>query len=270
MPPRGGSEDVRYLAVWSSVSSTEGPRQQTNLAHVAVVLVHLLNVSVDDFQSDELIVLRGTSSNEEERGITPVDYFRICRSVLAAGREMRATPCPPLYSKKLHILVRRASTSCETSLMIFPFSFGESVVNHFASLCGPLSTCCGGEGASHRSGFLRLCPAERAGSDSCDRSVSSAGTHERSCADSLDGHLCDGLCDGGDEGMRFSTTERQEVRAVPVVSKWMVYADAQSLQTGGSGLTSGECRSSGAGGCGCGCGFASWQGRGPMASMIPL
>jgi hypothetical protein len=29
--------------------------------------------------------------------------------------------------------VRRASTSCETSLMIFALSLGESVVNHFAN-----------------------------------------------------------------------------------------------------------------------------------------
>ena len=45
----------------------------------------------------------------------------------------------PLYSKKLHILVLRARTNCETSLMIFAFSFGDSVVNHFASLCASLS-----------------------------------------------------------------------------------------------------------------------------------
>jgi len=32
----------------------------------------------------------------------------------------------------LHMRVRRASTSCETSLMILAFSLGESVVNHFA------------------------------------------------------------------------------------------------------------------------------------------
>jgi hypothetical protein len=30
--------------------------------------------------------------------------------------------------------VRRDSTSCDTSLMIFAFSFGDRVVNHFASL----------------------------------------------------------------------------------------------------------------------------------------
>lgn len=39
----------------------------------------------------------------------------------------------PLYSKKLHILVRRPRTSCVTSFTIFPFAFGGIVVNHLAS-----------------------------------------------------------------------------------------------------------------------------------------
>jgi hypothetical protein len=39
---------------------------------------------------------------------------------------------PPLYSRKLHMRVRRARTSCETSLTIFAFSLGDSVENHFA------------------------------------------------------------------------------------------------------------------------------------------
>jgi hypothetical protein len=41
----------------------------------------------------------------------------------------------PLYSRKLHIRVLLARTSCETSLTILAFSLGESVVNHFASRC---------------------------------------------------------------------------------------------------------------------------------------
>jgi len=40
----------------------------------------------------------------------------------------------PLYSRKLHIRVRRERTSWVTSLMILAFSLGERVVNHFASL----------------------------------------------------------------------------------------------------------------------------------------
>ena len=38
----------------------------------------------------------------------------------------------PLYSRKLHMRVRLARTSCETSLMILALSLGESVVNHLA------------------------------------------------------------------------------------------------------------------------------------------
>jgi hypothetical protein len=38
----------------------------------------------------------------------------------------------PLYSRKLHMRVRRARTSWETSLMIFALSLGERVVNHLA------------------------------------------------------------------------------------------------------------------------------------------
>ena len=41
----------------------------------------------------------------------------------------------PLYSRKLHMRVRRARTSCETSLMILALSLGERVVNHFAKRC---------------------------------------------------------------------------------------------------------------------------------------
>ncbi len=41
----------------------------------------------------------------------------------------------PLYSRKLHMRVRRDRTSWETSLMILAFSLGESVVNHFARRC---------------------------------------------------------------------------------------------------------------------------------------
>lgn len=44
----------------------------------------------------------------------------------------------PLYSRKLHMRVRRARTSCVTSLTILAFVFGGSVVNHFASRTLPV------------------------------------------------------------------------------------------------------------------------------------
>ena len=43
------------------------------LADVAVVLVHLLNVAVDDFERDQLIVGRVAAGDEEERGISAID-----------------------------------------------------------------------------------------------------------------------------------------------------------------------------------------------------
>lgn len=39
----------------------------------------------------------------------------------------------PLYSRKLHIRVRRERTSCVTSFVTLVLSFGDNVVNHFAS-----------------------------------------------------------------------------------------------------------------------------------------
>ncbi len=41
----------------------------------------------------------------------------------------------PLYSRKLHIRVRLARTSCETSLTILALSLGDKVVNHLARRC---------------------------------------------------------------------------------------------------------------------------------------
>lgn len=43
------------------------------LADVSVVLVHLLNVAVDDFEGDEFIVVGGAAGDEEERGVAAVD-----------------------------------------------------------------------------------------------------------------------------------------------------------------------------------------------------
>lgn len=50
------------------------------LADVAVVLVHLLDIAVDDFEGDQLIVGVVGSGDEEERGIATVDDFGVCRS----------------------------------------------------------------------------------------------------------------------------------------------------------------------------------------------
>ena len=104
------------------------------LADVAVVLVHLLDVTMDNFECDQLIVCGVAASDEEERGISAIHNLCVCEIVsLAKGH-----PCwihPPLYSKKLHMRVRRARTSCETSLTILALSLGARVVNHLARRC---------------------------------------------------------------------------------------------------------------------------------------
>ena len=47
------------------------------LAHVAVVLVHLLDVAVHDFQRDQLVVGGVGGGDEEEAGVAAVDDFRV-------------------------------------------------------------------------------------------------------------------------------------------------------------------------------------------------
>jgi hypothetical protein len=43
------------------------------LADIAVILVHLLHVTVNDFEGDQLVIGRCASGDEEERGITTVN-----------------------------------------------------------------------------------------------------------------------------------------------------------------------------------------------------
>lgn len=46
-------------------------------ADVSVVLVHLLDIAVDDLEGDELVVVRITAGDEEEGCISTIDYLRI-------------------------------------------------------------------------------------------------------------------------------------------------------------------------------------------------
>lgn len=48
--------------------------------HVAVVLVHLLHVSMNDLQTDQFVVGRFAPGDEEQRGITTVDDLGIYRA----------------------------------------------------------------------------------------------------------------------------------------------------------------------------------------------
>ena len=48
------------------------------LADIAVVFVHLFDVSMNGFEGDQLVVGRSATGDEKEGGITTVDDFRIC------------------------------------------------------------------------------------------------------------------------------------------------------------------------------------------------
>lgn len=54
------------------------------LADVAIVLVHLLDIAMDDFERNQLIVGRVASGDEEERGVAAVDDLCICMLVSRA------------------------------------------------------------------------------------------------------------------------------------------------------------------------------------------
>lgn len=47
------------------------------LANVAVVLVHLFDISVDNFEGDQLVIFGGASGDEEERCISAIDNLCI-------------------------------------------------------------------------------------------------------------------------------------------------------------------------------------------------
>lgn len=112
------------------------------IAHT-IIFIHSLHISMHNLQRDQLVIRRVTSRDEEQRSISSIhnlwiypQYQLVSIFLLLLPPYARPQACSaPLYSRKLHILVRLASTSCDTSLMIFAFSLGERVVNHFASLC---------------------------------------------------------------------------------------------------------------------------------------
>lgn len=90
---------------------------------------------MDDFQRDQLIVGGVAAGDEEERGVSAVYNLGVCENVSLATR-YACWAHQPLYSRKLHMRVRRASTSWETSLTILALSLGARVVNHLARRYG--------------------------------------------------------------------------------------------------------------------------------------
>jgi len=66
-------------------------------AHVAIVLVHLLDEAMDNLKGDKLVVGRVYSGDEEQRGVTAVDDFGVFEISLVYGhrstRAARTNPC---------------------------------------------------------------------------------------------------------------------------------------------------------------------------------
>lgn len=106
---------------------------------VAKIPIENLDITMYNFQRDQLVVSRRNGADEEQRGITSVNDLGVCVVRLqstphpsSTNPTLRISQNPPLYSRKLHILVRRASTSCVTSLTIFDFCLVGKVWNHLA------------------------------------------------------------------------------------------------------------------------------------------
>ena len=50
------------------------------IANIAVVLVHLLDIAMDYFERDQLVVGRVAAGDEEERGIAAIYDLGVCAS----------------------------------------------------------------------------------------------------------------------------------------------------------------------------------------------
>lgn len=122
------------------------PDKRGEKTYVAKVPIQYLDIAMHDLERDELIIHLSDPADEEEGGVAAVDDLRVWfsqhqyqhRSFQSLPLQMETKGWKenpqgaPLYSRKLHIRVRRASTSCVTSFTIFAFAFGGIVVNHFA------------------------------------------------------------------------------------------------------------------------------------------
>lgn len=77
--------------------------------------------------------------------------------------------------------VLRASTSCETSLMILAFSRGDNVVNHLANRCGSrgVSESVGGEGGGNGGAYHFALPRQQDEVSGTCQSPSSCGSGGR-------------------------------------------------------------------------------------------
>jgi hypothetical protein len=94
---RDAPQDVLFAAllqlpcqqelVQNIVGLCEG-KDDVELANVAVVFVHLLDVSVDDLERDQLVVLGGATGDEEQRGISAINDLGVCNE-LASQQDVK-------------------------------------------------------------------------------------------------------------------------------------------------------------------------------------
>src|SRR5579863_5575364 len=108
-------------------------RTRRHVTHVPKISVEYLHVSVDYLQRDKLVVRLANPRYKEQRGIAPIYDLRVYPKAAAVNKfETKRKGSRPLYSRKLHMRVRRARTSWVTSLTILAFCLGGIVTNHFA------------------------------------------------------------------------------------------------------------------------------------------
>ena len=100
--------------------------------YIAKISVQHLYVAMYDLQSHKFIVCRPNAAYKEEGRITAVHDFGIYLRDESMKPQERGASKRPLYSRKLHMRVRRPRTNWVTSFTILVFALGGMVVNHLA------------------------------------------------------------------------------------------------------------------------------------------
>lgn len=85
-------------------------KDNVELANIAVVLIHLLHIAVNDFECDQFIVLRGATSDEKKGGISSVYYLGIYPKADLAVEAFQSSI--PRRDTATHLCIRESCT-CE-------------------------------------------------------------------------------------------------------------------------------------------------------------
>lgn len=81
--------------------------------YVTEIPIEDFDVAMDDFEGDEFVIAVTDATDEKEGSVSPINDFGIYRhSINIALRTTKlGMTSEPLYSRKLHMRVRRARTS---------------------------------------------------------------------------------------------------------------------------------------------------------------